>query len=394
MTAAVEIDLFSPEFFADPYPLYRKLREEAPVFWAAKYGIWILTRYRDVLAILHDDRFTRSLKASAGFSAIYNGLPDSPIKRDFDTSISQVDSPEHDRLRTIVRGAFTRAVAERFRPDVQTFANRFIARLERDGSADLHRDVSLSMPVRLLARFFGIPSDQEDRLTELAWESMRATHPLATAAERQRAMEAVHEIEDLVRSLLSQPSRLAGSLLAHVHADLTEVEIQSLIRSLIVAGAEPPGNLIDLGVMTLYRHPDQLEIVRKCPALVPSAISEILRFNHVGRFVQRIARRDVEIDGHHVSRGTMVLAGIAAAHRDPEAFPEPDVFDVRRQSTKAFPFGFGRFACIANHLARAQAEEFLASLVTRVPRLRFSDDDIEWDSNLFLRKMKRFVVRV
>ena len=157
MTAAVDIDLFSPEFFADPYPLYRKLREEAPVFWAAKYGIWILTRYRDVLAILHDDRFTRSLKASAGFTAIYNGLPDSPIKRDFDTSISQVDPPEHDRLRTIVRGAFTRAVAERFRPDVRTFANHFIARLERDGSADLHRDVSLSMPVRLLARFSASP---------------------------------------------------------------------------------------------------------------------------------------------------------------------------------------------------------------------------------------------
>lgn len=388
------INLFSPDYFADPYPLYSRLRETAPIYWAEAYGFWVMTKYHDVVRILDDPRFTRSIKAWDKFRPIFEQLPDSPVKRDFDCSISQVDEPEHSRIRDMVKKAFTRQRAESLRADAQELANRFVDELGESQELDLHERLSLLLPVKVLSRFIGIPKDVEGEFVNLAWTSLRPTHPQASSQEVADGIKAINSIEAMIEALLAERRRNPeDDLLSLMQPALSLSEIQSFIRALIVAGAEPPGNLLDLGVMTLYQHGDQLALLRAEPSLISNAVEEILRFNHVGRFIQRIAREDVQFGGHTIRKGQMVLAGIAAAHRDPEVFSNPDSFNIRRLPKHNIPFGTGRFTCLAKHLAHAQAEVALGTIVTRLPDLQVDVNRIEWEINIFLRKMKRFPVR-
>jgi cytochrome P450 len=388
------INLFSPDYFADPYPLYSHLRETAPVYWAEAYGFWVMTKYHDVVRILDDTRFTRSIKAWDKFRPIFEQLPDSPVKRDFDSSISQVDEPEHSRIRDVVKKAFTRQRAESMRSDAQAIANVFVDELCESLELDLHERLSLLLPVKVLSGFLGIPKDAEGEFVNLAWTSLRPTHPQASSQEIADGIQAINSIEAMIERLLAERRRNPqDDLLSLMQPALGLSEIQSFIRALIVAGAEPPGNLLDLGVMTLYQHGEQLAMLRAEPSLISNAVEEILRFNHVGRFIQRIAREDVQFDGHTIRKGQMVLAGIAAAHRDPEVFTNPDSFDIRRLPKHNIPFGTGRFTCLAKHLAHVQAEVALGTIVRRLPDLQFDVGRIEWEINIFLRKMKRFPVR-
>lgn len=388
--APVDFDLLSPELLADPYPVYRRLREEAPVLRTG-HGFWIVTRYHDVIPLLDDPRFTRAIRFWKPFEPIVAGMGDTPLKRDFFSALSQLDPPEHTELRRAVQHGFTAAAAAQSRCDVQELTDQAVDRLLDQGGGDLHTLLSMYVPIRVLARLFGIPRSEEDRFASLADELRNATRLEATALERSAGLAAVTEMEDLVNSVL----RASGDgLLASLSGPLGGDTVNTLVRTLIIAGAEPPAYLLDLGVMTLFTHREELRLLRESPELLGGALLEILRFNHIGRFVQRLPREDVSIGGTMVRTGEMVFAGIASAHRDPEVFPDPDRFDIHRRTSASLPFGRGRFTCLAQHLALLEGGVMLGTVIRRLPDLHFDAEDIEWDRNLYLRSMKRFEVSV
>jgi cytochrome P450 len=386
----VHVDLLSPEFMADPYPTYRRLREESPVY-RSDQGFWIVTRYHDVVPLLDDPRFTRAIRLWKPFEPVVAAMGETPLKRDFFSALSQLDPPEHTELRRVVQQGFTAATAERSRRDVQELADQAVDRLLDERGGDLHALLSMQVPIRVLARLFGVPRSEEDRFASLANRLRDATRMTATPLERSVGLAAVGEMEGLINDIL----RAAGDgLLATLAGALDGDTVNSLVRTLIIAGAEPPAYLVDLGVMTLFTHRDQLRLVQESPVLLGDAVLEILRFNHIGRFVQRLPREDVRVGGTEIRAGEMVFAGIAAAHRDPEVFPDPDRFDVRRRTTAAIPFGRGRFTCLAQHLARLEGEVILSTVIRRLPELHFGAEGIGWDTSLYLRSMARFEVSV
>lgn len=381
------IELLSPEFMADPYPTYRTLREQAPVFHSA-YGFWVVTRYHDVLPLLDDPRFTRALRCWKTFEPIVAAMADTPLKRDFFTSMSQLDPPEHTELKRAVHHGFTAAAAARSRDDVQELTDLAIDRLIDEGGGDLHAVLSMYVPIRVLARMFGVPRSEEDRFALLATELRNATRMTATTQERVAGMNAVTTMEELIASVLDH----GHGFLASLRELLDDDTLQTLVRTLIIAGAEPPAYLADLAVMTLCEHPEAQRLLRESPELLGDAIAEIMRLNHIGRFVQRLPREDVRIGDTLIPAGEMIFAGIASAHRDPEVFDEPDRFDIHRRTSASFPFGRGRFACLAQHLARLQGEVMIGTILRRLPNLQCQR--IEWDMNIYLRSMKKLEVTV
>ena len=392
MSVSLASQLFAPDFFRDPYPVYRRFREEDPVHWAPDFGFWVLTRHADVAGVMKDPRFTRSLLASASFRRLYDQMPDSPVKADFESSISQIDPPDHHRLKHALLPGFSGTRLERLLEGTRQWTRTLIEHAREEREFDLHA-WTLDFSARLIARLLGIPPQDESTFIRDAAELLAANRHGASMEDRMRSMQAMVRIEETVAVVLGRP-RIPGveALLGDLASVLDSREIQTMVRSLLQAGMEPPSIVLDLAVFTLYRIPGLVDSLRRSPERIPAALEEVMRLNHIGRFVQRIAREDLVLAGRTIRKGDMVLAGIAAAHRDPTVFPNPDAFELDRSTAASFPFGCGPFVCVASGLVRMHARVVLSALLEAFPLISFDPGKIRWAPDLFLRKMDEFPV--
>ena len=374
-----------PGFRRDPHPHLARLRENDPVN-LTPVGIWRLTRYADVERLLRD--VPNGVRMSDGGT-----LTPSPVTASGGPSefMLQQDPPNHTRLRKLVSRAFTPSAIARMRDHVQEIVDRQLERVLPSGRMDVIADLALPVPATVICEMMDVPLADRDRFTE--WTAA-ATHLLAAVFSPpdviERGVAAASGLRDYFESLIAERrARLGDDLLSElIRAEeagdrLTTSELISQSIGLLIAGFETTIGLIGNGVLALIRHPDQLALLRARPELIGSAIEECLRYDGPILLTARYLREDTEFGGKTLPRDAMVWGMLAAAHRDPAAFPDPDRFDITRAGTPHFAFGGGIHYCLGAHLARMEAQAAIGSLVARTDDLALESDELEWGRSLF-----------
>jgi pimeloyl-[acyl-carrier protein] synthase len=382
------IDLTSPEFFANPYPTYRKLRDTGAPFWQAHSGptggMWLVTRYQDALMLLKEGHTTKdAMRVKPPAEVTF-----------FDHTMLSKDAPEHTRLRALASLAFTPARVRDLEPRIAQIVDELIACVLPNGGMDFIADFAISLPAIVIAELLGVPPEDRDKFHGWSEKVARGTvDELRTGAAAKEGDEAgmalAYYFSDLFDLRRREPAADLVSAFIAARDDqdrLTEIELMAMCMGLLIAGHTTTANLLGNGMLTLLRHPAQLALLQRQPDLMPSAVEEMLRYESpIQRATFRMTTVPVEIGGTMVPKGQQVSAVIGAANRDPEIFPEPETFDITRQPNRHVAFGFGAHFCFGAPLARAQARLGFSRLLERLPNLQLANETPEWGMTTFFR---------
>lgn len=396
--------LDNPEFYRDPYPIYHQLRAADPVHWSEIMGSWVLTRYDDVVATMRDPRRF----SSAGRHALsLDRLPEAarkragPIYDHYAVGLIHTDPPDHTRLRALVSKVFTVRAMESLRPHVQAIVDGILDAAQPNGEMDVMRDLAYPLPVVIISRILGIPAEDHERFRY--WNdgvNELTASGRTTEANIERGLPRFLHLRAYLKRLIEQRRRepeedLLSALVAVEEEGerLGEDELITTYQTLITAGFETTMNLIGTGLITLLRHPEQLERLRGDATLLEPAVEELLRYETPFQRNWRVAAQDVELGGKRIERGQLVAQMLGAANRDPAVFPDPDRFDIGRQSGRHIAFGYGIHFCIGAPLARIEAAIAFNALLRRFPALRLKDENADWREEIVFRGLNSLKVR-
>jgi hypothetical protein len=400
----IEAALGAPEYFADPYPLYHRLRSQAPVYWSDKLECWLVTRYDDCLAALRDykrlsnrDRMTVLLRpleaeASARFAL---------VRRHFCQGVIFSDPPDHSRLRTLVNKAFTPATVEKMRPLIQQVVAELIEGMKDKDEADLIADFAFHLPNRVRAEILGLPLEDSGKLKTSA-EGMVALLGGGADPERvDRGQKALIQVREYLGRRIVERRKNPGTdlistlILAREQNDkLSEDELLSTCSTLFSASQETTTSTIAASMLALFRHPDQLQLLREHPEYIESAVEEFLRYDGPLQRQLRAVREDFELRGEQIKKGQMVCPVLGAANRDPEQFPDPDRLDLTRHDNQHIAFGYGIHWCVGAPVARLELQVAINALLQSFPHIQLNADAIERPHDYTVRSIKALPVRL
>ncbi|ACU97284.1 cytochrome P450 [Saccharomonospora viridis] len=359
----------------DPPPVLQELQREGPLvrvrLWDGSTP-WLVTRYADQRALLADPRISADITKP--------GYPkQAPLEGDGSSvSFILMDDPEHARLRRMVTAPFTVKRVRAMRPAIQGIVDRLIDdMLAGPKPVDLVEAFALPVPSLVICELLGVPYSDHDFFQENSKTVIKRDVPI----EQRRAAlgELGAYLHRLMDAKLAEPADdLLSKLAGHVKAgELSQGEAAQMGVLLLIAGHETTANMIALGTLALLEHPDQLALLRDTddPALVDSAVEELLRYLHIthnGR--RRVALEDIEIAGQVIRAGEGVIFPNDIGNRDPEAFPDPDRLDIRRDARHHVAFGFGVHQCLGQPLARLELHIVYSTLYRRIPTLRLATE--------------------
>jgi cytochrome P450 len=390
--------LRDPVAINDPYPLYRRLRIEAPVYWHEPVGRWLLTRYDDVAAALRDPRLSADLATGGRQEAQLLQLPEPTrsqaraVRRSMNFWMMFRDAPDHTRLRGLVMKAFTPRMVESLRGRIQGVVDALLDAMEGSRQADIISAFAYPLPAIVIAELLGVPPEDRDLLKR--WSDEIGVFFDGRMDGAERASRAIDEMADYLRGVAAVRRKEPGDdlLSALVCAEqqgdrLTEEELYATCIFLLFAGHETTTNLIGNGLIALFRHPDQLQALRDDPTLstTATAVEELLRYDSPAQYTARTVAEDVAIGGHQLRAGQGVMLIRAAANRDPEQFGDPDRLDIARRENRHLSFAHGPHYCLGAALARLEGQIAFATLLRRFPALRPTDDRPDWNGNIGLR---------
>jgi cytochrome P450 len=402
-TASSTGRLFGPEMLANPYPVYDRLRSTSPVHWDEASNGWALTRYADVVSVLRSPHVSseRARLAQQGAPAEFQPLYASRVH-----SMLHSDPPSHTRLRLLVSQAFTPAAVEAQGRLIRRVLNRILKTARDHGRMDLLHDLAAPLSISVIAAMLGVPPEDRERFKRWADDIVAALGNIRANLRPEhlrRAVRSTRALTSYFREVISERRRprrgrprrdLLGDLLqAEAQGDrLTEDELYANAMLLLNAGHETTTNLIGNGMLALLRHPDQLERLREDPALISTAIEELLRFDSPVQFIGRLLKQDLTVGGKRLRRGQTVWLLLGAANRDPEQFVDPDRLDVGRRHNKHVAFGLGVHFCLGAPLARLEGRIALETVLRRLPGLRLDGPMPEYRDNFNFRGLKALPV--
>jgi hypothetical protein len=386
--------LLDPKVHADPYPFYRRLREQAPVHWDPFMHTWVVTRYEDVVTVLHGFSADRT-PDPAQMQKL--GLPSlGPIADIMSRQMLFLDAPAHTRLRKLCLTAFTPRRVEAMEEQIQDIADRLIDEVAASGRMDVIADFAEPFPALVTAGLLGVPdadhrqlkawsADFAEMLGNFQHNPDRVHHVMRSASDmsgyfREAIREQEHSPRDgLIRSLID--AEVDGGRL-----DEDEIVANTIVT--MVGGQETTTNLIGNGLLTLIRQPEALHQLKKDPGIIKPAVEELLRYETPSQHTARLAPADTILAGHPIRKGEAVMAVMAAGNRDPERFAEPDRLDLLREDNRHLAFGWGPHFCFGAPLARMEARIAFTTLLRRLDKIRLAGDTLQWRANSGLRGLR------
>ncbi|NKI71289.1 cytochrome P450 [Collimonas pratensis] len=405
--------MINEAFLQDPYPAYHALRAEGALHWSPEFcgGAWLLTGHADVASVLRDPRF--SVRRAGGWAN--SSGPEAltelrEFKRIFSRSLLFVDAPQHTRLRQVMNAGFKPAALQELAPQIQNIVDRLLDKVLADAAAppsgqfaefaqfaqfDFMRDFARPLPALVIASMLGIAA--EDRSEFVAWSDDIAAFigsPTPTLEIARAAQVSLIAMNEYFRQLLPQRRAALGddlmSQLIRAEATggiITTKELLAQCCTLLFAGHETTRNLLGNGMLALLQHPQQWQTLQADPALLPSALKELLRFDSPVQYTGRRLKVDVEMHGQLMKKGDLVIPLIGAANRDPAKFSEPDRLDIRRNEGAHLSFGYGPHVCIGATLTYLEAEIAMRSVMQRLPQLRLAGSMQSWGGNAVYRSL-------
>jgi cytochrome P450 len=394
--ADIQFNPMDPDFVADPYPMYHRLRAEDPVHHSP-LGFWVLTRYPDVMAMLRDPRLIK--EPIAAFVAARFGVAVPP---GLGLSMLDRDPPDHTRLRGLVSKAFTPLALEGLRPHIQQIVDGLLDEAQRRGSMDLIEEFAYPLPVRVICEMLGVPVKDHERFKQWGLDIARGLDAIMLPPDSEVAVRSIagrRALSNYFRELIAErraaprDDMLSALIAAEEAGDkLNEDELLATCILLLVAGHETTVNLIGNGTLALLRHPAELRKLRENSALITTAVEELLRFDGPVQRTARIPSEDITIGGVTIGKGEMVMPFLGAADRDPAQFPDPDRLDITRADNRHIAFGLGIHFCLGAPLARMEGQIAINTLLARLPRLALATDRPKFRQSLTLRGLETLPV--
>jgi len=397
---------FAPQdlaFVADPYPAYAELRRDAPVTYDEATDHWLITRYRDVDALLRDRRFGRTYLHAATHEEMGREEPPErlePFWRLINAGILDMEGADHARVRRLVSKAFTPSFVEALRPRVETIVGDLAGGVDGAGEIDLLPTIAEPLPVTVIAEMLGVP--ETDRHLLRPWSAdickMYELHP--TPQAEADAVRASIEFSEYLRALARERAQRPGddliselALVVDEGERLTEDELVGTCVLLLNAGHEATVNSTLLGWWSLFRTPDQLARLRADHALIPTAVEELLRFDTPLQLFERWVLEPFELHDVRIPRGAELGLVFGSANRDPDAFDEPDRLDIGRTPNAHLTFGAGIHFCLGAPLGRIELQTSFRTLLERFPAMELVEEP-RWRPNYIVRGLAGLRVRL
>jgi cytochrome P450 len=360
----VDFDPYAYEVHEDPYPTYRALREQAPVYRNDALGFWALSRHADVLAGFKDvETFSSRCGVALDPDAFHEGAAAT-------ASFQAMDPPQHTRMRALVSRGFTpRRVAE-LEPRIREIARQHLDALPARDACDFISDFAGKIPMDVIGELLGVPG--EDRPMLRIWADLVLHREQGVSGVPPAAIEAVGRIVEYFVGLLAERRKqprddLTSALLgAELEGErLSEHEILGFLFLMIIAGNETTTKLLGNAVYWLWRNPEQRDRLRADPNLISRWVEETLRYDNSTQALARLATRDVALHGVTIPAGAKVVLLVGSANRDERSFPEPDRYDILRDTTRSLAFAHGNHFCLGASLARLEGRVALEELWQR-----------------------------
>lgn len=403
--------LFSPEFRQNPFPIYQELLRDEHAVSLVPMGepshTWtqtIVSRHEHVSALLRDPRLVRENP--------HNTWTPPENWREWFAMINNWmlfrDPPAHTRLRGLVNKAFTPQAVAQLRGSIEATANELLDGITNRSDQNRNRDVDLisqyafELPVLVIANLLGVPAQDRGRFHEWSRVLAEAIDFNDNGTVLEQASQAAREMHDYLLGLIAQkrtnPTNdiLTSLVQAEDNGDrLSTDELIATCALLLFAGHETTVNLIGNGTLALLQHPDQLDLLRRKPALLPNAIEEMLRYNGPVQATARMLAEEIQIDGITLPAWSEVTLLLGAANHDPRQFAEPERFDITRNDIKHLTFGGGIHYCVGAPLARLEGQIGIGALLHRSADLRLrTDEPLEWRGLMVLRGLNALPVTI
>ncbi len=387
---SVAHELFrTPEGRRNPYPLYHRLRELAPVHRSDNARAWLLTRYEDCAAALRDPRLGKDYDRS--MSERRPDWRDRPALAGNEYSMLNTDGPYHTRLRKLVSKNFTPRSVAALRPRIEAMVDEHLDPMAEAGHGDLMAEFAFPLPVRVIGELLGVPEEDRPQFRELVRDLTAIFELGSTKDDLDRADAAWRTDEAYFRELIAEKrkspdSSLLGILLERDDGDdhLTDEELVVLASLLFLAGFETTTNLIGNGVYGLLRDPEQLQLLRQDPGLFTDLSEELLRYDGTVQMTQRYSKDEITFGDATIPAGQTVFMLVGAGNHDPARYADPDRLDVTREGVKPLTFGGGVHFCIGAALARLEIEIFFRKLLSRFGTIEI-DGEPKFRDRLTLR---------
>ena len=384
--------LLDPDVLANPYPLYHRLRTEDPVHWDPFLHAWVVTRYEDVVHVLH--HFSAQRTPTPEQLSALNLSALNPIAAVMVRQMLFLDPPAHTRLRALASAAFITRRVEQLRFHIREIMDGLLNAVIEKGAMDVIADFAGPAPAIITAELLGVPVEDHAQLKDWSQDFAEMLGNFQHNPDRfQRVLRSVDNLCSYFRAAM-QEQRLhprGGLIEAMMNAEvdgsrLTEDEIIANLIVTMVGGQETTTNLIGNGVLTLLRNPEELQRLRNDRSLIPSAVEELLRYESPSQHTARLAPADVELGGKRIRQRTAVIAVMGAANRDPQRFADPDRLDLLRKDNRHLAFGWAAHFCFGAALARLEGQIAFEQILCRLPGLALDTRvPLQWRPNLGLR---------
>jgi len=394
-------DLMSAAALEDPYPSWKRLRDEAPVHFSEGWNAWLLTRYEDAAAAFKDKRL--SANRSGGYAA---KLPEpvrqhlAPLLGNLSRWTLLLDPPEHTRLRGLISKAFVPRAIEAMRPRIAELVAELVEDVGEEPSFDVMAKVAQPLPTIVIGDMLGMRMSDWPKLK--GWSDALAAFMGASQMTQEvvaAARSAVLEMEENIRGVIADHREnprddLMTQLLRAEESGrmLDEAELLATCTSLLFGGHETTTNLIGNAILALARHDDARGKLAADRGLLPTAIEEVLRYDSPVKRMGRVVVEPFELRGQSLKAGDRVFMVLGAANRDEAMFERPDELDVARVDNRHLSFGLGIHFCVGAALGRLEAQLAVGALLDRFPELRLAHTGLEWQSNLTIRGVKHLLL--
>ncbi|MDJ0841114.1 MAG: cytochrome P450 [Acidobacteriota bacterium] len=402
--SAYPYNLFAPEAIQNPYPVYARMRREAPVVFDPNFHAWLLTRHEDVSHILLHAA-TNTVPPPLDLPP---GMPEHLVQMQAEIAESMkywlalTDPPEHTRLRRFMNKAFKPALVHAMRPRIQEICDHLIDNMRGKDEIELIGDLAFPLPAMVIADMLGFP--KEDRLKLAAWADHMVDYFADYTYSQVHLIENMHRtivemkraVMDLVRLRRQEPREdLISHMLTPDEAGLNinEEAMVSISILLLFAGHETSMNMIGNGVLALLHNPDQYDLLKREPGILESAVKEILRYDSPVQYTARNLSETTTIGDVTLEAGSRLFLMLGAANRDPEVFTDPDRLDLGRAVNPHLALGQGKHFCLGAPLAQLEGEIAFSTFCRRVHDVEKVTKTESWRPSPNLRGLKTLRLR-
>jgi cytochrome P450 len=373
---ASDIDLFTDESLADPYPIYRELRDLGPVVELRAHGMYAFPRYQEV-------------RSASGNWEVFSSAKGVMMNAEINSALEGItlclDPPEHTQMRNVLGRPLRADKMRELTPRIEAEAERIVERLVGQGVFDAATELAEHLPLNIVSELVGLGDTGRERMLEWASATFDVQGPM-----NQRTLDAFPKVQEMVGFAMTEavpgtidPNGWAAQLYtAAEQGDLPVEKCPVMMIDYIAPSLDTTIYAISSAIHLFAQNPDQWDAVRSDPSLIPHAINEALRLESPIQRFTRVATEDFEVDGYTLPAGSRVVLLYGSANRDERKYPDPDRFDVRRKPSDHLAFGRGEHVCIGMNLARIEIRALLEALIPRVRRFELLSADLALNNTL------------